>query len=320
MNKIFNLRNVVAIAICLAGFTMFSSCDKDKGKISGKFRFSGTPTTKSATAKSLLKSGEEQETVQGAEQYELLYSKLGTKKGTITPTMLELSIKGIYVWGSMEGETTSLFYSVLEGGLVDLAKPIIINMGDIEPGNYNHINMAFSTIGGGGTETFTSRVRFRKPADFDILSHIFYREEGNIVEDGNNLTFDLYILDPYFVNGIWSDGYEPKVENIGFLGSVFMCGNKRRVLFNETVYWDEIMPGYPHSIMFENNGDHSAIIAPFKGITVPENAKSVRFEVVWDIKDIIEVYEGKTSSPNDDIFVLKNKFWEGFSVEAFIEY
>jgi hypothetical protein len=65
----------------------------------------------------------------------------------------------------------------------------------------------------------------------------------------------------------------------------------------------------------------SAIIIPWKGITVPANAGAVRFECQWDLDGIIEQYPGPDSSPNtaDDIFVLAKNFWERFSLVPVIE-
>ena len=68
---------------------------------------------------------------------------------------------------------------------------------------------------------------------------------------------------------------------------------------------------------FSNTYQHPhGIIVPFNGITIPENARSVRFDVVWDIDGIIERYKGKTDNNNDDIYVLKNGFWNAFSVNV----
>jgi hypothetical protein len=78
------------------------------------------------------------------------------------------------------------------------------------------------------------------------------------------------------------------------------------------------LPGLPDWLQL-NDPDDFNLIVPFSGITVPENANAVRFEIYWNIDGIIERYEGGTASPDDDIFILKNGFWEDFSIRAVIE-
>ena len=76
----------------------------------------------------------------------------------------------------------------------------------------------------------------------------------------------------------------------------------------------DVVPGLP------NEGNlGTGLIVPFKGINIPDDAEAVRFEIYWNIENIIEHYEGLTASPDDDLFVLKNGFWNDFSIQAFIE-
>ena len=64
-----------------------------------------------------------------------------------------------------------------------------------------------------------------------------------------------------------------------------------------------------------NTGAASAIFILFDGIFIPENAKRVRFHVIWDLKDIIEIYDNKTPEDlSDDVIVLAKDFWERFSI------
>jgi hypothetical protein len=86
----------------------------------------------------------------------------------------------------------------------------------------------------------------------------------------------------------------------------------------------------------------STITIPFEPIIIPENATSVTFEIRWDLTGLIQQYTGRkgvleetspgsntwiTTSyvvddvPNDgnDLFVLKNNYWEGLSITATVQ-
>jgi hypothetical protein len=60
-------------------------------------------------------------------------------------------------------------------------------------------------------------------------------------------------------------------------------------------------------------------VIPMTAINIPEDAVGVRVEVGWDLTDVIERREGKTAADDDDIFVLKNNFWDGLSVKIVAE-
>jgi hypothetical protein len=55
--------------------------------------------------------------------------------------------------------------------------------------------------------------------------------------------------------------------------------------------------------------------------TGPDDANAVHFEVTWNLNNIITQYEGIDTTPNtsDDIFVLKNGWWNELSIRAVIE-
>jgi hypothetical protein len=73
-------------------------------------------------------------------------------------------------------------------------------------------------------------------------------------------------------------------------------------------------------------------MVPFEPIVIPENATSVTFEIRWDLDGIIQQYMGRkitfpgpvftiddTANDGNDLFVLKNNYWEGFSITATVQ-
>nr|AFK83720.1 putative lipoprotein [uncultured bacterium 35A20] len=81
--------------------------------------------------------------------------------------------------------------------------------------------------------------------------------------------------------------------------------------FDLSAYADLNAFGFP-------DGRNYAVI-PMTAINIPEDAAGVRVEVGWDLTDIIERREGQTTADDDDIFVLKNNFWDGLSVKIVAE-
>jgi hypothetical protein len=65
----------------------------------------------------------------------------------------------------------------------------------------------------------------------------------------------------------------------------------------------------------------SEIVLPFDGVTVPDDAKSVTFEIYWDMTNLIQQYAGIDGEANtwDDTLWLKNGFWKGLSINVVTE-
>jgi hypothetical protein len=317
--------SITAILACL----LFTACKKTKG-ISAKFKFSGTPSAKASQS-----PAKKSTSVEGAEMFELFYShsKLGAKKGSITPTTFELAIDHLRLH-YMNDEFLPAYEAILgvETGanLVDFANPVVITLDVIPPGDYKIVEFSFWFGGIGGYEfSANSKVIFPIPEGCNIRNHSFYSRFADHIN--NNVVIDqAYFLEPHEVARIsWSFGpadtyyYADIIDKIDVevktLSTIFMGGNTYRLITDsiEGANLSKIVSGmYDHPYM----PGTLHIVVPFEGIVIPENAKAVRFEIFWDITGMIEWYDGATDSPHDDIFVLKNKFWEGFSIQAFIEY
>jgi hypothetical protein len=304
-------------------------------------------------------------TVEGDEEYTKLYNALGAKKGSITPTMLELAVQQLAVHrvipdpdhpdgrppqitllsDKVVNDNGDWYYDSL---LVDLAKPIVIDVDEeILPGDvYPLVQFGFAMTGllkGDGTPII-SRVSFPKPEGFNYETHaysqnewlVYYNDDDDrgiaagqrlFENDGDNITTDLNYLDPRSVNTSYGPLInDPFQGSLGFdiphpIGALFMGGNDYKMFraLNNMRYTDIHSGLFDYPFGWGDDRDSPNILVPFEGVTIPENAASVRFEVYWDMKDIIEWYEGPTNSPDDDIFILKNKFWEAFSVAVIIE-
>jgi len=69
------------------------------------------------------------------------------------------------------------------------------------------------------------------------------------------------------------------------------------------------IPGYVYS---------DSVIIPSNSIKIPSSG-TVTFNISWNINDVIEVYEGETASANDDIFILRNGWWESLYIHVTYE-
>jgi hypothetical protein len=350
--KVFGIIALVAVI-----GLMMSNCDPNDSTelkmVRAKYLFSGDPNN--SAGRSILPNRSVARGVdggvQGAEKLEELYTKLGAFKESITPTKLELPV-ALMIWqkvsanasgGGVQFENVPLAYG---NELVDLANPLVVSACLVVPGDYSYADIVLPMTG--VSDTTISRISFPKPEGFNYETHAFNIEyKGyirgddnyvppdpvnvyNISIEGNIISGDLSAFEPYSVNmNAWlhgsDDGNTGTFLGTGVLGSIsriFMGGNTYKT-FNalpETpvIKVSTYLPGIPDFFQL-NFPDALNFLIPFSGITVPENANAVRFEVYWNIDGIIERYEGATASPDDDIFILKNGFWEDFSIQAFIE-
>ena len=250
---------------------------------------------------------------------------LGTPIMSITPASLELAVDQIRLFvGHINNAQVIDLIDV--GQVVDIAKPITVTALELEPGFYYFLRFSFSLTGlSDGVNSITSRISFPKPDGFNFDTHV-YSTTGlgdlyNITAEGNNIKSDLLMFTPgavvqhsyVFFNYTLSVDHFMVPHN---LHGIYVVGDTYKAINihpARNVTYNEIWPGFNSDEIFLASGFH--IVTPFEGINTAKIAgDSVRLDIVWDMQDIIEVYEGITSSPNDYIFVLRNGWWNNFSV------
>ena len=104
-------------------------------------------------------------------------------------------------------------------------------------------------------------------------------------------------------------------------GSIYFGAGTRRMYSGVSFPWSQIIPGFT-SWKYggaEIDSHQSHIVVPFDPINIPSNASSVTLNISWNLNDLISVYEGKTNSADDDIYVLKNGWWDDIYITVSVQ-
>ena len=116
--------------------------------------------------------------------------------------------------------------------------------------------------------------------------------------------------------------FPSKYPVLGTWANTFMGAGKRRVYNNAFVPASSLIPGVDSIFTLGSKLGHDTaanIVLPFTPIHIPEYANSVTITVSWNLDGFISQYDNNTpGNPNDDIFIVKNGFWETLNV--FIDY
>ena len=316
----FKFISVVAIAAIIS--ISLSGCGKDN-KARAKFKFSGAHVGVKSGDQPIIRMAPPE----GAEDFDEFYKMLGAKKGNITPTKMVMTISmldlfGDQLWAPIIYCRNSKDGVCLDDDVrqVDFTKSIIVREVEINPGFYDRLVFNFSDQNGKDLNEepwidWFTLVSFPIPAGFDLSKHAYSTFAARIdpttysklTHYPNNITLVLSNLQPAWVDryyAFFSGHNEPNTgklldnplgSNVDYVNSIEFSGDTYKIY-----------------------QEPSMVFVPFEGIEIPEGA-SVMFEIVWDVEGIIEWYEGATDCPSDDIFVLRNRFWEGFSIRTYIE-
>jgi hypothetical protein len=262
------------------------------------------------------------------------------KVGTgITPTKFAIPVALLKLYGhGIEAELIGSTWVTDEPvRIVDFGQGVTIELGNIEPGTYNVVEFRFSTLFLYRNDTYYyPEIAFALPAamnsvdlnDFSFLlrPRVASGEQPPITHTTSGgtktITAPLAWLSPLYVEPNTSGGgaYEPRINIFdNAFSTLYFYGDKYK-LYAQGDF---------------NNNPSPLVTVPFDPIVIPEDATSVTFEIRWDLTNIIQQYTGRKSTgggnngsggvlwevdstPNDanDIFVLRNKFWEGFSITA----
>ncbi|GHV60047.1 hypothetical protein AGMMS49587_00310 [Spirochaetia bacterium] len=322
---------VLITALVLAGCDTGTGGVTGGGKIPAKFNFSGatpdpSPSLNIVPSRYVAGGGILESLIPivdsvSFEHYTTAYGTLGTKLQSITPEKAKMLIGSL----TLVGENGNLIVPLVSGESpvpdFDFADPVTLTLGEIPSGHYD---MLLFQIQPGemtrhGTK-YRSEIRFTWPDGYTGLDKSYGGETppaGSVVirwlEVCNN--------DPVKTGG--------QATNTGTLNHIIFAGNTRKMVVYNDIYADELLPGYPHTIIHPKWDEptlegtaprQSALIVPFEGIDIPEDASAVRFEISWNLEDLIEVYDKDlVGTKSDDIFVLKNGWWDEFSIQAVIE-
>ena len=248
--------------------------------------------------------------------YDPIYAKLGSKVENIDVTSLKLALEGLQLLknGSIVATLVSADYDLL-CPQADFTSPIELTFeGTIETGAYDGVYLQFIFGGVARAPGYTdSEITFKWPADMNFSSHYLSSSPKN----GDFVTakadsFEIATQEPF-----------PKTaKNNAFQFLLFAAGAEYQML--ENVQGNEITLGdiFPYSANADQefkDGDpwpKNFLVVPRAAITIPGNATSVTFEVSWNLQGLLERYDNNTANPDDDIFVLKNGWWEEFSLKA----
>jgi len=359
MKKAVKFLGIIAF-LAIIGFSMSSCGDgsgggkgKGNGKVPVKFRFSDTAKQSQKNISVVNRSvnvikPRASVGVPGSEMLDTLYENLGSKVESITPTKLELVLSSLFLVGEeteVEGNVNIIgLIDSSEEKLVDFAQPLTFVTQEVLPGTYRLVYFRYILDGLGVDEdtTLWCWVSFPWPKDMTFENHYYHSYGTSYIglkrpgDNNGNIEIFLQEISPSKIGmkdmfnstfhltnfPFQSDEWGCSIQDIN---TVYMGGSSYKMvgvdkINRESLNWKDIDSKLPD---WRLNNIGGSIITPFNdgdGFVIPDDADAVRFEVYCDLDGLVERYSGATASPNDDIFILKNGFWNAFSIKCFVEY
>jgi hypothetical protein len=281
------------------------------------------------------------------EPYYAAYDRLGEKVASITPTEFYLSVMELVLCGDNGRLMTTLISAspYTEAGKTqrqfNFTEPVTITLGDVATGYYDLLYFRLTGQRGPFSEDEDKGITFDWPADMNHGTWVSSQRDGissgaydGVFTAADNTystlaaNLDIYHVDPNF-------GSNP---DIGQFIALLFAGNVTKMALDD-LRVNDIFPDYDlklstfpegYFIPLDTWNDKSVsrksiCVVPFEGgVTIPEGAGAVRFEINWDLDDLIERYDndtmaGSNSNVNDDVFVFKKDWWTALSIQVFIE-
>jgi len=336
------MKNMKLYLLLVIEFLMvFTACNKDEKEIPVKIRAynnkGAVPFDNVSNNTRTIANVASTSSHESFADYNTFYSNLGNHVRDITPGKFILATAGILLYSS-NGEMMNVGQ-----GLYDFAKGITITAGDI-PVDVTCSAMNFSFATGGiaieGGDSGCSIVEFPWPSqlnsyNLETLAGGFYNTGMPPTPSippipgftpsltGGKATILMQFIVPDSVFQTLLDMPGPKLNHLNQI--VYGAGVTR--LYNGIVPINEIIPGL-NSLYggvqigseYDGNKD-STIVVPFTPIKVPASAASVTFHISWNLDGIISQYTGNDgiADTDDDIFILKNGWWNGLQISANIQ-
>jgi len=254
-------------------------------------------------------------------KYTMYYSSLGTPKLSITPTkFIWATLKIIFcapnvdIYNSLEWANLAsegITHITVELPYCDFVNETTMTIGDVPPDftcaaiiiyGFNFSATGDNIDGKPYFKNGVSRVEFEWPG-------------GETAFNSYSLNKHLFGTDDHFINlpsnqklPTW-DGNKvtvPMAPFIAFHGS----DGFSRVIYDSAATQRRFDDSKDPTGLQEGR-----IIIPCNSVKIPSSGP-VTFNLSWDMKEMIEVYEGATSSSDDDIFILKKDFWESLYIHV----
>jgi hypothetical protein len=155
-----------------------------------------------------------------------------------------------------------------------------------------------------------------------------------ITHANGNVTTPLYYIVPGTIEMVLLN-IQP--TTIPYLHTVYFVGDEYKMHAPNEFNIGDYFQFFPGGGFTYAAGD--VLTIPFKPITISEGATNVTFEIRWDLTNLVEQYKGITpqlespgvavlpiqpvkdevANDKNDLFVLKNNFWEGLSITATVQ-
>ena len=252
----------------------------------------------------------------GFSEYEEFYTWMESNKGTpaqITPTKFVLNANIVFVTRDGYFERPSLNHFD-----IDFSQPggYTIDIGDI-PTDITCSAIAFNI------EPYGGAIEFAWPGGKDgFESNMFYGNFGTCTDDGI-ATLKIGNIDPYAARA--AAGIKPPFEPPSGITHplrtiAYGVGTGRRYSNDDIPTWELVglnsVPG--HGEFLYSFGSY--VFIPFTAVNIPSSASSITINISWNLDSIISHYDHDTSDDySDDIFVLKNGWWNGLQINITVQ-
>ncbi|MDR2900853.1 MAG: hypothetical protein LBV20_04985 [Treponema sp.] len=238
--------------------------------------------------------------------FDSFYDKLEAKKSSITPTKFVIDVTQLSLISAGWEDQVDAHYNDQAEFSVDFSKENTFTIDEVIADGVTCAAIMFRFDLGD--------VEFSVPEGFDFESSTIsgYSELQNSgrINDGK-VNFYGNLLTPQMI------GSDILNEELPGVHLVFCGGTNPNVRLTKEALYSDIISDFPNTTM--NAGNNVDVVVPFDPVTITSGASSATFHMSWNLDNIVERYEGATEAPEDDIFTLKDGWWNGMEIIATVE-